>query len=83
MAPEAIVIERGDVVHLDFGISYMGFDTDWQKMAYVLRDGETDVPAGLKAAMANTNTLQDALMRRHSRPGKPGRRRLHATRWRR
>lgn len=70
VAPEATVIERGDVVHLDFGLSYMGFDTDWQKMAYVLREGETDVPAGLKAAMKNTNTLQDAVMRRHSRPGR-------------
>lgn len=70
VAPETTVIERGDVVHVDFGLRYMGFDTDWQKMAYVLRDGETDVPAGLKAAMRNTQTLQDALMRRHSRPGR-------------
>jgi len=70
VAPEATVIERGDVVHLDFGLSYMGLDTDWQKMAYVLRDGETEAPAGLKAAMKNTNTLQDAVMRRHSRPGR-------------
>jgi Xaa-Pro dipeptidase len=70
VASEKTVIERGDVVHLDFGLTYMGFDTDWQKMAYVLREGETDVPAGLKAAMANTNTLQDALMQRHSRPEK-------------
>jgi Xaa-Pro aminopeptidase len=71
VAPESLVIERGDVVHLDVGISYMGLDTDWQKMAYVLREGEQDVPEGLKRAMAATNTLQDALMRRHSRPGKP------------
>jgi Xaa-Pro dipeptidase len=70
VAPERMVIERGDLVHVDFGITYMGLDTDWQKMAYVLRDGEHDVPEGLKAAMTNTNTLQDALMRRHSRPGK-------------
>ncbi len=69
VAPESMVIERGDVVHLDFGLSYMGFDTDWQKMAYVLNDDESDVPDGLKAAMRNTNTLQDAVMRRHSRPG--------------
>ncbi len=69
VAPESLVIERGDVVHLDFGISYMGFDTDWQKMAYVLNDDESDVPEGLKAAMRNTHTLQDALMRTHSRPG--------------
>ncbi len=69
VAPEGTVIERGDVVHLDFGISYMGLDTDWQKMAYVLNDDEADVPEGLKTAMRNTNTLQDALMRKHSRPG--------------
>jgi Xaa-Pro aminopeptidase len=71
VADEDTVIQRGDVVHLDFGISYMGFDTDWQKKAYVLRDGETDAPAGLKAAMANTNTLQDYLMKVASRPDRP------------
>ena len=72
VAPEGTVIQRGDVVHIDFGISYMGFDTDWQKMAYVLKPGERDVPAGLKQAMANSSTLQDALMQRHARPGMTG-----------
>ncbi|NKB88492.1 MAG: M24 family metallopeptidase [Acidobacteria bacterium] len=61
VAPEAWVIERGDLLHLDFGISYMGFDTDWQKMAYVLREGETEPPAGLVAALQNTMALQDVL----------------------
>jgi hypothetical protein len=70
VAEEAMVIERGDVLHVDFGICYMGFDSDWQKMAYVLREGETDVPEGLKVAMANSNALQDALMLRASRPGR-------------
>jgi Xaa-Pro aminopeptidase len=69
VAPESTTIQRGDVVHLDFGITAMGFDTDWQKMAYVLRPGERDVPAGLKSAMKNTNTLQDVLMKKYSRPG--------------
>ena len=70
VAKEAMVIESGDVVHLDFGLNYMGLASDWQKMAYVLRAGETDAPPGLKRAMANTNALQDA-MARISRPGKP------------
>lgn len=70
VAPESTVILPGDVLHLDFGITYMGFDTDWQKMAYVLKPGETDAPEGLKEAMRNTNRLQDALMRHHSRPGR-------------
>jgi hypothetical protein len=69
VAPESVTIERGDVVHLDFGVTAMGFDTDWQKMAYVLKPGERDVPAGLKAAMKNTNTLQDVVMKKYSRPG--------------
>ncbi|MBC7894467.1 MAG: M24 family metallopeptidase [Cytophagaceae bacterium] len=69
VAAESTTIHRGDVVHLDFGISVMGFDTDWQKMAYVLKPGERDVPAGLKAAMQNTNTLQDVVMKTYSRPG--------------
>jgi Xaa-Pro aminopeptidase len=70
VALEDIVIEPGDLVHVDFGISYMGLDSDWQKMAYVLRPGESDAPDGLKAALANTNALQDALMLRASRPGR-------------
>jgi Xaa-Pro aminopeptidase len=70
VSPESTVIQRGDVLHLDFGVSCMGLHTDWQKMAYVLEPGERDAPAGLKAALANTNVLQDALMLRHSRPGR-------------
>lgn len=69
-ALEGTVIERGDVIHIDMGIRAMGFDTDWQKMAYVLKPGERDVPAGLKKAMANTNALQDAVMLTCSRPGR-------------
>jgi Xaa-Pro aminopeptidase len=72
VAPESLVILPGDLVHIDFGISYMGFDTDWQKMAYVLKPGEKAAPAGLTAALRNTNTLQDALMLRHARPGRTG-----------
>ena len=64
------MIQPGDVVHLDFGLTYMGLDTDWQKKAYVLRPGETDAPDGLKRAMANTNALQDQLMKVSSRPGR-------------
>ncbi|MCY1031332.1 M24 family metallopeptidase [Corallococcus sp. BB11-1] len=70
VADEAVVIQRGDLVHVDFGVTALGLNTDWQKMAYVLRDGETDAPEGLKRALANTQALQDALMLRASRPGR-------------
>lgn len=69
-AEEDVVIQRGDLVHVDFGLSYLGLHTDWQKMAYVLKEGETDAPEGMKRALANTNALQDALMLRASRPGR-------------
>ncbi|HEX8069023.1 MAG TPA: M24 family metallopeptidase [Pyrinomonadaceae bacterium] len=71
VAEEALVIERGDVLHVDFGLNYMGLSTDWQKMAYVLRPGERDVPAGLKRALVNTNRLQDALFK-YVKPGASG-----------
>ena len=71
VAPESLVIERGDLLHVDFGITYMGLNTDWQKMAYVLRKGEHDVPPGLKAAIKNTNLLQDAVISA-ARPGRTG-----------
>lgn len=71
VAREDTVIERGDVIHVDFGITYMGLNTDWQKMGYVLQRGEKDAPAGLKSALRNTNQLQDAVMS-NARPGKTG-----------
>jgi hypothetical protein len=66
-----IVIERGDVLHTDFGITAMRLNTDTQHMGYVLRDGETDVPAGLKLALRNGNRLQDIVLER-LRPGATG-----------
>lgn len=57
-----IVIQRGDVLHCDFGITAMGLATDTQHMAYVLRAGETDAPIGIRKALANTNRMQDILM---------------------
>lgn len=72
VSPETMVIEPGDVLHLDFGITYMGLNSDWQKMAYVLRRGEKDAPEGLKRALHNTNELQDAVMLRAARPGRTG-----------
>lgn len=71
VAEESEVIERGDVIHIDCGINYMGLSTDWQKMAYVLKAGETDAPAGLKRAMLNTNRLQDAVFK-HAKAGVAG-----------
>ncbi len=66
-----VVIERGDVLHCDFGLTALGLATDTQHMAYVLRAGETDAPAGIKKALANTNRMQDILMEK-MKPGRTG-----------
>ncbi|MGI9105458.1 MAG: M24 family metallopeptidase [Pyrinomonadaceae bacterium] len=66
-----VIIERGDVLHVDFGITAMRLNTDTQHMGYVLRPGERDVPAGIKRALANANRLQDLLLER-MKPGRLG-----------
>jgi Xaa-Pro aminopeptidase len=65
------VIQRGDVLHCDFGIVAMRLNTDTQHMGYVLRDGETDAPAGLKTVLQRSNRLQDIVMA-ETRPGRTG-----------
>lgn len=59
--PGEEVIRRGDLMHIDFGIEYLGLHTDTQRMAYVLKDGESQIPAGLVAAFRKGNRLQDVL----------------------
>lgn len=53
------VIEKGDLLHCDFGIRYMNLCTDTQRLAYVAKDGEDDVPADLKEAFKINNCFQD------------------------
>jgi hypothetical protein len=72
------IIQKGDVLHCDVGITALRLNTDTQHMAYVLRDGETDAPAGLKAALRNANRLQDILFE-ETRPGRTGNEILTAT----
>ncbi len=55
------VIQKGDLLWCDFGITYLRLNTDTQHLAYVLKDGETQAPAGLRAGLAAANAVQDAL----------------------
>jgi Xaa-Pro aminopeptidase len=55
------VIQPGDLIWTDFGITYLRLNTDTQHLAYVLKPGESEVPAGLAAGLANSNLVQDFL----------------------
>ena len=70
-AREDVVIQRGDHLHVDFGIFAMGLATDTQHVGYVLREGEKDAPRGLQKALENSNRLQDLLLER-MKPGRSG-----------
>jgi hypothetical protein len=55
------VIRPGDMLWTDFGITYLGLNTDTQHLAYVLAEGESDAPPGLRRGLAAANRVQDAL----------------------
>ena len=65
------VIQRGDVLHCDFGITALRLNTDTQHMGYVLREGEREPPAGLVQALRNSNRVQDIVIG-ELRPGRTG-----------
>ncbi|MEM0982746.1 MAG: M24 family metallopeptidase [Planctomycetota bacterium] len=58
------VIRRGDLIRLDFGITYLRLSTDTQQVAYVLLPGETEPPAGLQRAFDVGNEMEDILTSR-------------------
>jgi len=57
--PDSKTVMPGDLLHCDVGICYKGLNTDTQRLAYVLREGETDAPAGLRALVRSANQFQD------------------------
>ena len=59
--PSENIIQKGDLLHCDFGITYLRLNSDCQQMAYVLKDDESDVPNFLKQAFDDANQLQDIL----------------------
>ncbi len=59
--PEHQIIYPGDLLHVDFGITYLRLNTDTQQHAYVLKPGEEEVPSFLKEAFKKGNRVQDIL----------------------
>lgn len=77
--PQPVVIMPGDLLHIDFGITYLRLNTDTQQHAYILKTGESDAPDYLKKALARGNKLQDILTRNFAQ-GKTGNQILAETR---
>ncbi|WP_231621777.1 M24 family metallopeptidase [Sphingomonas sp. 37zxx] len=65
------VIMPGDMLHVDFGITYLGLNTDIQRLAYVLKPGETEAPKGLRDGMAAMNRVRAATIAA-LKPGRTG-----------
>ena len=71
MLEGAEVIQPGDLLWTDFGITYLRLNTDTQHLAYVLKPGESRAPEGLRQGLANSNRVQDILTR-HFAVGRSG-----------
>ncbi len=59
--PDNLVIQQGDLLHCDFGITYLRLNTDCQELAYVLKSGEKEAPSFLVDALKDGNRVQDFL----------------------
>jgi Xaa-Pro aminopeptidase len=59
--PKDDVIQPGDLLHVDIGITYLRLNTDCQQHAYVLKPGETEAPKSVRDAFTKANRLQDIL----------------------
>ena len=57
-----VVIEPGDLLWTDFGLTYLRLNTDTQHLAYVLKPGEKEAPAGLREGLRRTNRVGTLLI---------------------
>jgi Xaa-Pro aminopeptidase len=62
------IIQRGDVLMLDWGVGLMNMFTDMKRIAYVLKEGEIEVPAGIKNAFDQGVKVRD-IIKKSIKPG--------------
>ncbi|OEK00255.1 peptidase M24 [Roseivirga sp. 4D4] len=62
------IIQRGDVIMIDWGVGLMNMFTDMKRIAYVLKEGETKVPAGIQNAFDQSMKVRD-IVQRAIKPG--------------
>ena len=66
------VIQRGDILQIDWGLNRNNFATDMKRFAYVLRDGETEAPPGVVNAFEEAKKVRE-IIRKNVRSGQTGR----------
>ncbi|WP_299253210.1 M24 family metallopeptidase [uncultured Aquimarina sp.] len=57
--PDKKIIRKGDLIHCDFGITYLRLNTDCQQHAYILNNEEMVPPEFLTKAFSDGNRVQD------------------------
>jgi Xaa-Pro aminopeptidase len=62
------IIQRGDLIMIDFGVGYLNMWTDQKRIAYVLKAGESALPAGYQHAFDQARRIREVI-RRRARPG--------------
>jgi Xaa-Pro aminopeptidase len=63
------IIQRGDLLIIDWGVCLMNLCTDVKRMAYVLKPGERDVPPGIQHAFEQGLKVREVI-RRTIKPGR-------------
>jgi Xaa-Pro aminopeptidase len=69
--PTNIKVERGHIIHFDFGVKYEGYCSDIQRIAYVLREGETEAPVEVQRGFITVRTAIEK-SREAMKPGTTG-----------
>ena len=55
------IIQRGDLLMIDWGVGFLDFYTDMKRVAYVLRNGEIEPPAGIRHAFERAMQVRDIM----------------------
>ncbi len=63
------ILQRGDFLSFDMGVKYLNFGTDFKRNAYILREGETGVPASILRAFQQ-NLKARKIMRENIKVGR-------------